>query len=159
MKKMIFIPVVLLSLAAISEHWPTGYYRTVSDPTNSFYYNDESRWFCHIQNATQANLYQVESQIRVVGDVASFLNQATSLNECAWPNGFYKIAGNEGPVFRLYPGNICTITSPEMLAAYGGSSSVIEAEAGSDFGSHRTQIGQCFWPSYDMSSDADVSQR
>jgi|GEM_PF-3340286 len=153
MKKVVVSLVALLvSVAAFSEHWPTGYYRTVDDPHNAYYYNDENRWFCHVQNDTQANLYDVEAQIRVVGDVNIFLSQATSLNECPWPNGFYKVAGSEGPVFRLYPGNICTITSTEMLSAYGGNDHVIETEEGSQFAAHRTEIGQCFWPSYDLNA-------
>lgn len=152
MKKHISLLFLAASLSSVgfSEHWPTGYYRSVSDLENSYYYNDENRWYCHVQNATQASLYDVENQIRVVGDVYGFLSAAVSLNECPWPNGFYRTSGTEGPVYRLYPGNICTVTSDEMLSAYGGTESVIEAEEGSDFGSHRTQIGQCFWPSWDL---------
>lgn len=148
MKKFI-VSLLLVATFAQAEHWPTGYYRSSSDPANSFYYDDENRWYCRVQNATQAGLYDVESQVRVVGDVYSFLGQAISLNECPWPNGFYSIAGTEGPVFRLYPGNICTVTSPEMLAAYGGTDQVIQSEEGADFTAHRTQINQCFWPSFD----------
>lgn len=160
MKKIVSVLFVSLSLSAIghAEHWPTGYYRSTSDPENSFYYNDENRWYCHIQNPTQAGLYGVEEQIRIVGDVYSFLSTAVSLNECPWPNGFYQATpaeeGGESPIFRLYPGNICTVTSPEMLAAYGGTDQVIVAETGSDFGSHRTELGQCFWPSWDGVSEA-----
>jgi hypothetical protein len=155
MKKMIVLSVIasaFISVIALAEHWPSGYYSTVEDPQNAYYYNDENRWYCHIQNATQSALYDVGSQIRVVGDVYGFLSAATSLNECSWPNGFYTVAGGEGPVYRLYPGNICIVTSDAMLAAYGGTDSVIEAEENSDFGSHRTWIGQCFWPSYDTDS-------
>ncbi len=147
--KKVFLVALILSLASFAEHWPTGFYRTVNDPDNSYYYDDEFRWYCHVQNGTQADLYDVESQIRVVGDIYSFLSQAVSLEECPWPNGFYRVAESEGPVYRLYPGNICAITSDEMLAAYGGSDQVITAESGSNFGAHRTEIGQCFWPSYD----------
>jgi hypothetical protein len=151
MKRLIAFPIVLLvSLMAAAEHWPTGYYATAADPQTAYYYDDEYRWYCHIQNATQAELYGVEEQLRIVGDVSSFLSQAVSLNECPWPNGFYRTIGENSPVFRLYPGNICEITSPEMLAAYGGTDSVVESEEGSDFGSHRTTIGQCFWPSFDL---------
>lgn len=152
MKKTIVLLAILSNLSSVfafAEHWPTGYYSTVAEPENAYYYNDENRWYCHIQNATQSALYDVPSQVRIVGDVNSFLTQATSLNECSWPNGFFKVAGTDGPVYRLYPGNICLVTSPEMLAAYGGTDSVIEAEENSDFGAHRTFIGQCFWPSYD----------
>lgn len=151
MKKIISLLFLsaLISSIAQAEHWPTGYYRAASDPDNSYYYNDENRWFCHVQNATQAGLYDVESQIRVVGDVYGFLGQAVSLGECPWPNGFYQANSEGAAVYRLYPGNICMVTSDEMLAAYGGSESVIYAEENSDFGAHRTQIGQCFWPSWD----------
>ena len=150
MKKLIAIPMLfMVSFIASAEHWPTGYYATVSDPYTAYFYDDEYRWYCHIQNATQAGLYDVASQLRIVGDVDVFLSQATSLDECPWPNGFYKIADTDGPVYRLYPGNICTVTSPQMLAAYGGTDYVIESEEGASFDAHRTQIGQCFWPSYD----------
>lgn len=144
----------MLAVGAAAEHWPTGYYRTVADPDNSYYYNDENRWYCHVQNATQASLYDVESQVRIVGDTYGFLSLATSLNECSWPNGFYNTASN-GQIYRLYPGNVCSITSPEMLDAYGGTDSVVQAEDNSDFGAHRTWIGQCFWPSF----DADTAQK
>lgn len=152
MKKVIvFVSFIcfFMSVLGVSEHWPTGYYSTVEEPENAFYYNDEYRWYCHVQNATQSSLYDVASQIRIVGDVYSFLSQATSLEECSWPNGFYKVAGTDGPIYRLYPGNICEVTSAAMLAAYGGTDAVTEAEENSDFGAHRTWIGQCFWPSYD----------
>jgi hypothetical protein len=149
-KLLICLPLFLLAQFAKAEHWPTGYYATVDDPDNAYYYDDEFRWYCHIQNVTQSDLYDVPEQLRIVGDVSSFLSLAVSLNECPWPNGFYKIINTDGPVYRLYPGNICTVTSPEMLAAYGGTDSVIAAEEGSDFGAHRTQIGQCFWPSFDV---------
>lgn len=148
-KIMLALVPLMASVTAGAEHWPTGYYGTVADPENVYYYNDEYRWFCHIQNQTQAGLYDVESQVRIVGDVDSILSQAISLQECPWPNGFYTIVDSEGPVYRLYPGNKCTITSEEMLAAYGGTDYVIYAEEGSDFGAQRTELGQCFWPSYD----------
>lgn len=138
--------VVNFAVSIYAEHWPTGYYTTVSDPANIYYYNDENRWYCHVQNPTQAALYDVQDQVRVVGDVYSFLSLSTSLNECSWPDGFYTTGGDNPVVYRLYPGNICTITSDEMLAAYGGTDQVIYAEVNSDFGSHRTFIGQCFWP-------------
>lgn len=150
MMKCIILLVTMMSFMAAAEHWPTGYYRTVSDPANTYYYDDEMRWYCHVQNQTQANLFEVESQVRIVGDVYQFLGQANSLNECTWPNGFYKAVyedGTESPIYRLYKGNYCTVTSPEMLAAYGGTDSVISTEQNSEFGAHRTFIGQCFWPS------------
>ena len=34
------------------EHWSTGYYRASLDE-NVYFYNDEYRWYCHVQNATQ----------------------------------------------------------------------------------------------------------
>jgi len=144
-----FVPLVM-SLSLMAEHWPTGYYATLDESDQAYYYNDEYRWYCHIQNATQGDLYDVPEQLRIVGDIYSFLSQATGLGECPWPNGFYRIVNTDGPVYRLYPGNICTITSPEMLDAYGGTDSVIESEEGSDYSAHRTDIGQCFWPSYDL---------
>ncbi len=147
--KFFFLFAVMVSFMATAEHWPTGYYRTVSDP-NTYYYDDELRWYCHVQNQAQANLFDVDAQVRIVGDIYSFLGQAVSLNECAWPNGFYKAVledGTEGATYRLYSGNYCLITSPEMLAAYGGTDAVISTEANSDFGAHRTNVGQCFWPS------------
>lgn len=150
MKNLIsFLLPLLLSVNVIAEHWPTGYYATVDQPEEAYYYDDEYRWYCHIQNATQGDLYDVPEQLRIVGDVSSFLSQATSLGDCPWPNGFYKIENTEGPFYRLYPGNICIITSFAMLEAYGGQDSVIESEEGTNFGAHRTEIGQCFWPSFD----------
>lgn len=143
---------LLLSVAARAEHWPTGYYQTINDSGNTFYYDDEYRWYCHVQNETQASLYYVADQIRIVGDISSFLKEAVSLGECRWPNGFFQTIDNDGTVFRLYGGKICAITSPQMLAAYGGTESVIIAENGSDFGAHRTDIGQCYWPSWDLMS-------
>lgn len=159
MKKMIIIGVlgsVLMSLGSMAEHWPSGYYSTTATPDDAYYYNDENRWYCHIQNATQSYLYDVASQIRVVGDVWAFLGQAVSLGNCSWPNGFFRAQNDDGTlgaVYRLYPGNICEVTSDAMLAAYGGTDSVIVAESNSDFGTHRTWVGQCFWPSWDGSQE------
>lgn len=149
MKKFFLsLAALFVSFGALAEHWPTGYYNTIDDPSNSYYYNDENRWYCHIQNDTQAGLFDVADQVRTVGDVYSFLSLATSLGDCAWPDGFYTTDGSDTNIYRLYPGNICTITSTEMLAAYGGTDYVITAEDGSDFSVHRTNIGQCFWPSF-----------
>jgi hypothetical protein len=150
MKKTIMILLAtMVSMASFAEHWPTGYYRMVTDPNNSFYYNDEYRWYCHVQNATQGALFDVDAQVHIIGDVYSFLGNATSIGECPWPNGFYTTGGETPVTYRLYPGNICQVTSVEMLAAYGGVDQVIPAEENSDFGAHRTFIGQCFWPTYD----------
>lgn len=149
MKKLVMFAILSTMLSGIvnAEHWPSGFYKAVSDPDNVFYYDDEYRWYCHIQNATQATLYDVDSQVRIVGDIYTFLGQAVSLNECPWPNGFFKVANGDGPVYRLYPGNICIISSQEMLDAYGGTDQVIEAEETSNFAAHRTELGQCYWPS------------
>lgn len=139
---------MVASFQLTAENWPTGYYRTVNDPANTYYYDDELRWYCHVQNETQASLYDVENQVRIIGDVYPFLGNAVSLGECRWPDGFYSITDGDGTIYRLYPGNYCLITSPQMLDAYGGTDSVIFTEANSDFGSHRTFIGQCFWPTF-----------
>lgn len=148
MKIISLLSVMLLALQASAEHWPTGFYSSI-DSADAYYYDDENRWYCHIQNATQSALYDVESQVRVVGDVWSILSLGFNLGECRWPDGFYTITDGDGAIYRLYPGNICQITSPQMLAAYGGTDSVISAEVNSTFGAGRTWIGQCYWPSYD----------
>lgn len=127
-----------------TEHWSTGYYRASSD-AEVYFYNDEYRWYCHVQNATQLESFFAVDQVRVVGDVYGILNLGESLNECPWWDGFYKASDNDA-IYRLYPGNVCLISSPEMLAAYGATDHVVTAEPGSDFTAHRTNIGQCFWP-------------
>ncbi len=148
MKKTVLTLIgLMISMSALAEHWPTGYYRAVADPASTYFYNDEYRWYCHVQNATQSDLYDVEEQVRVVGDVYGFLSLASNLGECVWPDGFYTIGGDTPIIYRLYPGNICTITSEQMLAAYDGTDLVISAEENSDFFAHRNFIGQCYWPS------------
>lgn len=134
---------LVFAVSIDAEHWATGYYRSSSD-TNTYFYNDEYRWYCHVQNNTQLNSFFAAEQVRVIGDIYPILNLGVSLNECPWWDGFYKTDDSE-IVYRLYPGNICSITSPEMLAAYGVTD-VVTAEVGSDFGVHRSNIGQCFWP-------------
>lgn len=126
------------------EHWATGYYRASSEE-HVYFYNDEYRWYCHVQNQTQLANFFAEDQVRVVGDIYPILSLGQSLGECPWWDGFYKTEESE-TVYRLYPGNVCQVTSPEMLAAYGATEFVVTAEAGSDFTAHRTNIGQCFWP-------------
>ena len=82
--------------------------------------------------------------MRVVGDISPILGLGQSLGECPWWDGFYQTEESD-EVYRLYPGNVCRITSAEMLAAYGATDAVVTAELGSDFRIHRTDIGQCFW--------------
>lgn len=126
------------------EHWSTGYYRASSEQ-HVYFYNDETRWYCHVQNATQLNSFSAQDQVRVVGNIYPILNLGVSLSECPWWDGFYKTDESE-TVYRLYPGNVCEVTSPEMLAAYGATDVVVTAEVGSDFTAHRTNVGQCYWP-------------
>jgi hypothetical protein len=152
-KLTVFVYFIFFISFGHAEHWPTGYYQTVADPTSIYYYDDDYRWYCDVQNPTQAQLFDVASQVMIVGDVSGFIDNAVSLAECPWPNGFYTISNGDGTIFRLYPGNICTITSSEMLAAYGGTDSVISAEPNSLFGASRTEIGECFWPTWDSSKE------
>lgn len=136
--------VLFTAFNATAEHWATGYYQAAGD-NPVYYYNDEYRWFCEIQNATQLGTYNATEQVRVVGDVDSFLSQATSLGTCPWIDGYYQTS-EDATIYRLYPGNACIITTPQMLEAYGATNSVVTTEPGSDFAIHRNNIGQCYWP-------------
>lgn len=142
--------VFLVSTSLKAEHWSTGYYQVTGD-NPVFYYNDENRWYCQVQNQSQLENFNEVDQVRIVGDVWSFLSQATSLGSCAWNNGFYTTAA-DSTIYRLYPGNVCIISTPEMLAAYGATDSVTVADDGSDFTAHRNNIGQCYWPSWDLAN-------
>lgn len=135
---------MVIAINAAAEHWATGYYQANGD-NPVFYYNDEYRWYCQIQNATQLNTYNATQQVRVVGDVNGFLEEAVSLGNCPWLDGYYNTS-DDGTIYRLYPGNACVITTPQMLDAYGATNSVITTESGADFTVHRNNIGQCFWP-------------
>lgn len=145
--KKIFITVfisLVTSLSLQAEHWATGYYKASGDG-EVFFHNDEFRWYCHVQNNTQLESFFAAGQVRVIGDIFPILELDTSLGECPWWDGFYKTDDND-TIYRLYPGNVCTVSSPEMLAAYGATDAVVTAAAGSDFTAHRTNINQCFWP-------------
>jgi hypothetical protein len=145
MKKIVYILMLYISATSLmAEHWSTGYYRANGD-SNVYYYDDEIRWYCHVQNDTQLENFSAVDQVRVVGDISPILGLGQSLGECPWLDGFYRVEDSEA-IFRLYPGNACLITSAEMLEAYGATNDVILAEAGSDFAVHRTYIGQCYWP-------------
>jgi len=146
MKKIYLGIIASLVFAGVlnAEHWATGYYRASADQ-EVYFYNDEYRWYCHVQNPTQLHTFFAADQVRVVGDIWPILSLGVSLSECPWWDGFYKAEDND-KIYRLYPGNVCEVTSPEMLAAYGAVDFVVTAESGSDFTAHRTNIGQCFWP-------------
>lgn len=146
MKKIVILLFSLVNFCAslMAEHWSTGYYRQSSEE-QVYFYNDEFRFWCRVQNATQLESFFATDQVRPVGDVNDILNLGVSLNDCAWWDGFYKASDSE-VIFRLYPGNVCIVSSPEMLAAYGATDVVVTGESGSDFTAHRTNIGQCFWP-------------
>ncbi len=67
----------------IQEHWATGYYRASSDQ-QVYFYNDEYRWYCHVQNATQLNSFFAQDQVRVSEIFYPILNLGQSLSECPW---------------------------------------------------------------------------
>lgn len=141
---IVFSLFFFIAINAQAEHWSTGFYRSSGD-NEVYFYNDEVRTYCHVQNLTQLSYLTTLDQVRVIGSLNDFLSLSVSLNECTWPDGYYKTSDSEA-LYRLYPGKICQITTPEMLAAYNATNSVITAEPGSDFSSHRTDIGQCYWP-------------
>lgn len=133
-----------MAIAAKADHWPTGYYKQTGD-NPVFYYDDEHRWYCSFQNASHLTSYNIADPVRVVGQIWDILNLGVNLNSCPWPDGFYMASDNQ-VVYRLTPGSICQISSPQMLDAYGATNSVVSTDAGSDFSAHRTNYGQCFWP-------------
>lgn len=125
MTKTIFsiLTYLLLAMTLNAEHWSTGFYRETGSE-DVYFYNDEYRYYCFIQNHSQLENYSAVDQVRVVGDVESILNLGKCLYECPWHDGFYKSSDNDA-IYRLYPGNICLVSTPQMLAAYGAIGSVV----------------------------------
>ncbi len=128
------------SVEAVS---PSGYYR-VSDRPEVYFLNSSSNTYCHVQNPSQMNLLGGFGKVRVVGG-NSFRSGATNVGECDWPKGFYR-RKSRPEVYRLSNTQMCWVSSPEMMEAYGGFGQVRVVENSSDIKAGRTDVGECDWP-------------
>jgi hypothetical protein len=108
--------------------------------------------YCHVQNTDQMAAYGGFEKVKVVPKL-QMKGQQTGV--CGWPNGFYRL-NNEPNVYRLYASgapeawnlgsNICHVTNPEQMAAYGGFEKVKVVSPDSKLGVGRGPVQPCFTP-------------
>ncbi len=122
----------------------SGYYKSNSRP-EVYYVNADRRAFCHVQNPSQMNLFGGFGQVRVVGN-ESFKSGLADGGKCRFDNGFYK-RKSKPEVYGLTDNQMCWVSSPQMMNAFGGFGKVRVVDDSSDFlAGGRQDVGDCSWP-------------
>jgi len=90
------------------------------------------------------NIFGGFGQVRVVG-TQSYQSGARPLGGCMWPDGFYR-RQSAPEVYRLFQTQMCWVSSPEMMEAYGGFGQMRVVDDPSVLQARRTDVGDCEWP-------------